>query len=486
MPTFTIINPPSPFLIDDRAFLSLGPIQIATMARDVAGWDAKVLDLTGHLRRCDKGDVLSHAGPECEEETWAYCKQAIQAAAPSDLWGFYSMSCHLAVNVRLLGLVREAQPGAVCVIGGPHASLDPGGCLALGFDHAVVAQTGGGGGEAPTKELLDLLRVGELHGQGRWSVLNGRGRGPANDADAWPFADRRLIDHEDYHYYLGGIRAASIVTQYGCPYGCDFCSHGPGYRSLRFRSEDCISAELAHLDALGYQAVMLYDDEVNVNARHFEMLCRVLGERGFTWRAFIKANLFTEAQAKLAAESGCIALCTGVEAADEVTLKAIGKAATREDNTRFVKLCREAGVAAKCFSMVGLPTQTKQACYELRDWLLEMVAEYGLREYDVTVYTPYPGTPYFDRPGAFGLKWRGGQAPDYAKETVHYKGLPGEYVGRVDTSWMRAEDIVAVRDEVDVAVRREVERLRRGEGHRLAAEDDRMARVYAAQVVDGG
>jgi radical SAM superfamily enzyme YgiQ (UPF0313 family) len=508
-----VINPPSEFLIDDRAFLSLGPLQIATAARDVAGWEVEVLDLTGHLRRCapdaparvsgvqgtsgvnasgetgNRGgsSPMGHASDECEMEVWQHCATEIAAAAARggvDAWGFYSMSCHLATNKRLLGLVREVSPDTPTIIGGPHASLDPADCMRVGFDYVVAAQTGGGGGERPMMALLKAIEQREVAIPRVWRTTDAKGRGPKGDQDAWPHADRTLVDHADYHYMLDGERAASMVTQYGCPYVCTFCSHGPGYTAIRYRGADLVEAELDDLWGLGYRAVMLYDDEVNIHKAHFAMLCNLLAARGMKWRAFIKANLFTEEQAALAAASGCVALCTGAEAADDYTLKAIKKASKRADNSRFVKLCVKHGIKPKVFTMVGLPTQDEAACLQLRDWLLEMVAE-GLRDYDVTIYTPYPGTPYFDRPEEFGISFRHGRL-DYAERIVNYKGKPGEYEGHVDTAHLTAEQIVALREVVDRAVRVVVEQHRAAEGSTLVGGDRYLQQTYDAVAIDGG
>ena len=55
-----IVIPPSPYLIDDRVFPFLGPLQIAAVAREQLGAEVEVLDLTGHARRC-----LGSRGTKC-------------------------------------------------------------------------------------------------------------------------------------------------------------------------------------------------------------------------------------------------------------------------------------------------------------------------------------------------------------------------------------------------------------------------------------
>ena len=473
MRRFVVINPPSEFLLDDRVFMSLGPIQIATVARDFGHWRSLVLDLTGHSRRCgtgrsgseaaveaargaltgavtsQPGAVVSH-GDECEAEIWGHAERVV-AATPAEVYGFYAMSCHAAVATRLHRLVKSVWPKAVTVAGGPHASLAPGDFLAEGFDCVVAAQTGGGGGEVG---LLDVLRDVEVFGAPRKKIY----QSTRGNMGQWNWPDRGLVEWESYEYRLKSERAASMVTQGGCPYSCTFCSHGPGYTKIGYRDPDHVAAELRELRSrFGYRAVMLYDDELNIHKDHFASLCRVLREGGWLWRGFIKSNLFTAEQARLAAESGAVQFCTGAESADPAIKKAILKKSTVEDDSRFIELCLKYGIAPKVFTMVGLQGETRESVGRLREWLLGMV-KIGLRDFDVTVYTPYPGTRPFSDPGAFGFRLR--RPLEYTRETIIYKGKPGEYKSLVDVfdvksgeTLLTAEEIVELRDWVERDVR---------------------------------
>lgn len=438
-----VVVPPSTFLLDDRVFLSLGPIQIATNVRDHAGWEVEVVDLTGHHRRCAKP---THDDADCDAEVWAHAAQRIAACA-ADVWGVYAMSCHVRSAVRIRELITAHDSRAVVVAGGPHASLQPTDFERKGFDAVVMAQTGGGCGEAPTLDLLADFAKGAM--QRRYENL----QVARDDPSRWSWPDRTLVDHASYDYRMRGLRATSIVTAFGCPYSCTFCSHGPGYTRLRLRAMDHVATELNVIKTLGYQATMLYDDEVNISQKHFAALCDVLRSSGLKWRAFIKSNLFSEDQAKLAAESGAVELCTGGETMDPDMKKAILKKSTVQDDTDFVRWCMDHGIAAKVFTMVGLPGETRATVATLKRWLLDRVAEAQARgtpelfHNDVTLYSPFPGTPLFGAPEKHGLKVL--QPIDYAEEDVVYKGRPGEYRSYTETQGLTAAELVALRDEVE-------------------------------------
>ena len=479
--------PPSTFLPNDRVFPYLGPVQVATAARDLAGWDVRVLDLTGHALRCSApssstenesargaliGAVSSqrfedHTAPDCVEEVWRNAEREI-AAAPADVYGFYALSCQVHETMRLLDLVRRHWPKARTVLGGPHVAMAPDAAALLGFDHVVADLGGGGGGEAPFLRLLRRISLG----------LDVPKIVRAKPGDAtlahWPWPDRSLIDIRSYDYRLLGEKTATIVSQRGCSYGCDFCSHTQFYRRVEFRDIDHVRAELRELrETYGYRAVMLYDDETNLRRDHFEALCRALHEGGWIWRCFIKSNLFTDEQARMAAESGAVQLCTGAESANAEIKHNIKKKSTIDDDTRFVQLCLKYSIAPKCFSMLGVAGESRDTAYELRDWLLARVED-GLVDFDVTVMTPYPGTELYDAlmaAGEYKPSSRHGlrlvKRPDFAGSTVHYKTRPGAYVAMTETFdpstgkvLCTSADLVALRDEVDRDVRAAVMKRR--------------------------
>jgi len=213
-----MILPPAPFLLDDRAFLMLGPLQIAAVARDIAGWDVRVLDLTGHARRCARP-----RHDRCTDEILAYVDREVPPAVQgADLVGIYGTGWLMPGVYRALAAVKALGKDAPpVVLGGPHANTT----VPPEFDYVVAGDQGGGGGEPAFLEVLRRVQGGDS-GKGVVRVESRDSSEYPNDR--WPYPARDLVDVESYRYFIDGERATHIVSQAGCPFACNFAFAGDG------------------------------------------------------------------------------------------------------------------------------------------------------------------------------------------------------------------------------------------------------------------
>jgi radical SAM superfamily enzyme YgiQ (UPF0313 family) len=213
---------------------------------------------------------------------------------------------------------------------------------------------------------------------------------------------------------------------------------------------------------------MFYDDEMNVSKQFVELLnriCDLKKELGveFRLRGFIKAELFNEEQAEAMARAGFRWVLCGFEGANPRILENIEKIATIEDNTRAVLAAKKYGLKVKALMSVGHPGESKQSIQDIKNWLIEMQVD----DFDCTVITTYPGTPYYDlavRNPDYPNVWTYTQKKtgdrlhayelDYTVTPDYYKGDPnGGYKSYVFTDHLSAEEIVQLRDEVENEVR---------------------------------
>jgi radical SAM superfamily enzyme YgiQ (UPF0313 family) len=179
-------------------------------------------------------------------------------------------------------------------------------------------------------------------------------------------------------------------------------------------------------------------------------------------RGFIKSQLFTDEQAIAMREAGFRWILVGFEAGHERILSSINKKATRDDNTRCMDIAKRNGLKVKALMSCGHPGESQETIEALETWLCSVVPD----AFDLTVISAYPGTPYYDHsvetaPGEWTYTAKTGdrfisKEIDFTTTADYYKGAPGEYKSYVHTDYLSAEDIVALRDQVETNVRKKL------------------------------
>jgi radical SAM superfamily enzyme YgiQ (UPF0313 family) len=287
---------------------------------------------------------------------------------------------------------------------------------------------------------------------------------------AMPLPSRHLVDVDSYRYEIDGVRALSLICQLGCPFGCGFCGGraAPSLRRVRLRSVDSVVNEIAHLhSAYGTKGFMLYDDELNVNPRMVELMHAIANKADefgteFKLRGFIKAELFTDAQAEAMHLAGFRWILTGFESGSPRILKNINKRATVEDNSRCIEIARRHGLKVKALMSIGHPGESAESIEQTHDWLVKM----NVDDFDVSVLSVYPGSPYYDQaephptlPGVWVYNVYGDNLYsyeiDYTTVADYYKGDPDSgYTSYVYTDFLSTEEIVKLRDWAEADVRK--------------------------------
>lgn len=228
--------------------------------------------------------------------------------------------------------------------------------------------------------------------------------------------------------------------------------------------EDVVNEMTRIYEAYGYQGFMFLDDELNVSRTFVDFLKLVLERQkslNTDWHlcGLLKSELFTEEQAHLMYEAGFRKVLIGFESGDDRILLNMNKRATKADNTRAVALAHAAGLRVKALMSLGHPGESPESILRTREWLLSVRPD----EFDATVLTLYPGTPYHDEaketaPGVWTYTAKNGDRlhayeVDQFTDTPYYKGIPGQYSSFVWTDALSREDLVAMRDQVEADVR---------------------------------
>ncbi len=453
----TFIIPGSGFLLDERVFPSLGVLKVAAVL-ERAGCDVDVLDLSG----CTDVDAVVAAHLEAHPDVDAYGLTATMPQMPQ--------------AASIARQIRESCEARL-ILGGPHVTLMQA--------SARQEQQRGESGRAcqAMADLADLFDV-LVCGDGEKTIgLALAEEAPvlidsddyksglfmkSADLDVAPLAARHLIDLSSYRYFIDGLRANHLIAQLGCPYECAFCGgrRSPFLRKIRTRTTPAVIAELRHLyNVYGTRGAMFFDDELNVNKQFMELLAAIVDLQHdlgveFRLRGFLKAELITEPMAAAMFQAGFRQVLVGVESGHPRILETIQKKATRDDNTRAVNVLQAHGLAVKAAMSVGHPGESVETIEATREWLLTVRPD----DFDVSIITVYPGTPYFDdaRESAPGV-WtyrdpRTGdqlhaQQVDHLRDLNFYKGIPGAYQSFVHTDYLSADELCTLRDGLESEVR---------------------------------
>src|SRR3989338_5585496 len=463
-----LITPPSGFLMDERVFPNLGILKVASSLLARPGIRVDKIDCSGVV---NYPDVISD-----------YCLNGCP-----DAFGITATTPQLPAVSKILKIIKNLKPSAKTILGGPHVTLvnaarkrEEGRNIKGRASRAFESLSGmadvlvaGDGEEAiflalqpNAPNLIDADNPGDLS---LW-LTNQK-------LEELPFPARQLLDLSSYRYSIDGISATSLIAQLGCPYPCGFCGgrESPAFRRVRTRSSDHVVAEIIYLhENYGYQAFMLYDDELNVNPNILELMRKLREAQDnlrveFRLRGFIKANLFKDEQADAMYQAGFRWILVGFESGSPRILTNINKRSTLEENTRCVEIARRHNLKVKALMSLGHPGESAETIRQTEDWLLRIKPD----DFDATIITEFPGTPYYDysepvpgQPGTWVYTYirtgeRTGdrlfsQEIDYGEIANYYKGNPFEtegYRAYVWTDFLSAEEFVAHRNDLEFRVR---------------------------------
>lgn len=456
-----LIIPPSPFLLDERVFVSLGILKVAS-ALEAAEHPVSVLDLSG---------IENYEDPLAD-----YLEGSSDFAV-----GVTSTSPQLPAVMKISRLARRLRPDIRLILGGPHVTLVS--AAVRGERKRGLIDGRAARALRTLEEAFDILVAGD----GEKAILAALADGPPRFVDGddrkSPFflsnADftlspppaRHLVDMTSYGYAIDGYPATSLIAQLGCPFSCGFCGGRASHalRVIRTRSVKSVVDEIEHLHkTYGYTGFMFYDDELNVSQTMIPMMediARLQDRLGvdFRLRGFVKAELLTSEQSRALYRAGFRWVLTGFEAADPRILTNINKRATLEENTRAVEIAKKEGLKVKALMSCGHPGETESTVEAIASWLVEVEVD----DFDCTVITTYPGTPYYDLAvphstleGAYTYTVpRTGDRlhafdVDYSTTADYYKGDPEDgYRAFVFTDHLSSERLVELRNQVEKSVR---------------------------------
>jgi radical SAM superfamily enzyme YgiQ (UPF0313 family) len=201
-----------------------------------------------------------------------------------DVVGLSVMTFQRATAFGIARLVSRLRPAARIVAGGYDPSLAPEAYEACGAVELLVR----GEGEITFRDLLrtiehrrDLASIPGLSYRTDRGFVHNPSRPVARlatDPLQLPNRGARVLPG----YTLLGRPVDVVETSRGCTYDCSFCSiiemRG---RNFHVYPIERVLADIADARRRGARAIFLVDDNITLDVRRFEALCRAIVESGF-------------------------------------------------------------------------------------------------------------------------------------------------------------------------------------------------------------
>jgi radical SAM superfamily enzyme YgiQ (UPF0313 family) len=383
-----LINPPSPFLIEQNVMPPLGLWYIKSSLEADGFKNVDIYDL----------------GIEDQKIPDEY-----------DVYGITATSPQWSEAVALAQEFRSRQ--AVLMVGGAHVGNVPEDGVVAGFDYVIVGEGEKAIQNIETGKSLQIIRMPRHH-----------------HLDDLPFPDRSQTWL--YSYYIGAYPATTMMTSRGCPFSCSFCCKGIWGKKYTERSAENVLLEVDYLmQGYSYEAIMFFDDTFTINKNRLKELCQGFDLRGLIWRSFTRANQLDYDTAKRMADSGCYEIGVGVETGSEAIALSIQKGETIKEQRRGLLEAKRAGLRVKVFIIVGLPGESWETIQETEKFLNEIQPD----DLDISILSVYAGSDIFKNPTKYDITFG---------EPTFYKGKPHDYECNVSTSLMTGREIIQARENL--------------------------------------
>jgi len=331
--------------------------------------------------------VAAHTPPRWEveyREIDALGEEELRAieAERYDLVALSSLTARIEDAYRLADRLRQA--GTPVVLGGLHATALPD--EALGHVDAVIQ----GQGELAWPRLLGDLERGAL--RRRYSSLDDAALAHRLEASLVPRYD--LLDPARYD-------RLPLQTTRGCPRDCAFCGASRLLGPYQVKPIPQVRRELERiLERWPRPFVELADDNTFIDQAWSRELAALLGEHGVRW--FTETDLSVADDEHLLEElarSGCAQLLIGLESTSPPALRGLDSAGwkARQGASALdrVRRIQSHGIAVNGCFVLGLDGDGDGP--GAFDRVVEFAEEAELCDVQVTLLTPFPGTPLYTR-----------------------------------------------------------------------------------------
>ncbi len=220
---------------------------------------------------------------------------------------------------------------------------------------------------------------------------------------AWP--DAPVPRHELFvgngyrNPFLRSDRFAAVLTEFGCPYRCNFCVMST--LGWRVRPVENVLAEFDHLKAIGVNELFLLDQTFGIDKARARELLKAMTTRdyGFGWVCFSRPDVIDDPLLAAMRQAGCHTVILGLESGSEEVLRSARKDYLPEQIRAGFAACARNGLRTVATVILGLPEETEATFRRTLEFLREVDPDFA----SFNVAAPRMGTPLRKKAIALGL-----------------------------------------------------------------------------------
>lgn len=305
-------------------------------------------------------------------------------------------------QLAIVDNLRGCYPKAKHIAGGPHVTVFREECLKT-FDSIIL----GDGENSIIQAITDVMNL-KLNKIYRQEI--------PIDINLYPHPSRKYLpksiiarrgmmklrNKKEYDNVLG----TTVIFSRGCPYQCYFCAmpETRKYNSgIRHRNSGLIEEEIEYLKRdYNMEGINLLD-EICFPLEREKAIAQLeaIGRAGIIWRGQCRVDGVTPELAKLARESGCMALGIGVESVSQQALDIINKKIDINKAKEIIHLLKRNDIETRIYLIIGLPGESDDIVQQTWSFIKETDPDLVI----LSLFTVRPGTEVYNNPKKFGIKF---------------------------------------------------------------------------------
>lgn len=399
--------------------------------------------LAGTLEREGHGCRLLDITFLQDHEVAAAYRRALKEYKP-DLIG---VSCRSTEWETARAILRMADPGVPVIAGGPHPTIAPEEVIA---DERVDMLVRGEGEES----VIDLInrmesgaglsdmpnlwikQDGEVHRNDVRPLIQDMDALAMPSWDIWD--ERHFLDHYQQVFSPEARVFGDLETSRGCPYCCPYCLT-PIMQELykgkgKYHREKSAKRIIAEVEKFrrdrNIDYVRFVDETFILNRKRLKEFCELYENIHLPFSISTRPETVNDEMMRLLAGAGARVVSFGLESGNEqYRRKMLNRKTRQQEVIDAVALAKKYDVKTFAFVMIGLPNENRALIQDT----LELINLLDPDIFQITIFYPFEGTPFYDYCLREGLLDK-----DHERMTEIWKGsvlkqpgLPSDYLVRM-------------------------------------------------------